>query len=159
MVTVTRDPRDWSLTPIHLSRSLTMKTGRALAALTLSTLVLPFAALAPASASGGGGGPGGGGVRTHGDCGGPAVWKLKAKGEDGGIEVEAEVDSNHSGEVWTWTLKHNGSLSAKGTGRTHGASGSFSVRRTMSDVAGTDHFAFHARHKGTGDVCRGTISL
>src|SRR3954452_15959155 len=98
-----------------------MRTRTALAALTLSTLVLPLTGLTPASASGGGG------VRTHGGCGGPAVWTLKATPDDGRIEVEAEVDSNRSGQVWSWVLKHNGSVSARGTGTTRGTSGSFTV--------------------------------
>jgi hypothetical protein len=132
-----------------------MKTRTALAALTLSTLALPLAGVAPASASHGGGDA----VRTHGGCGGPAVWKLKVKPDDGRIELEAEVDSNRNGQVWAWRIKHNGSLSAKGTRTTRGASGSFSVSRRMSDLAGTDHFTFRAVRRATGDVCRGTISL
>jgi hypothetical protein len=132
-----------------------MKTRTALAALTLSTLALPLAGLAPASASHGGGGD----VRTHGGCGGPAVWKLKVKPDNGRIEFEAEVDSNRTGQVWAWRIKHNGSLSAKGKSTTRGASGSFSVSRRMSNLAGTDHFTFRAVRRATGDVCRGTISL
>ena len=132
-----------------------MKTRTALAALTLSTLALPLAGIAPASASHGGGDA----VRTHGGCGGPAVWKLKVKPDNGRIEFEAEVDSNRTGQVWAWRVKHNGSLSAKGLRTTRGASGSFSVTRRMSDLAGTDHFTFRAVRRATGDVCRGTISL
>ena len=132
-----------------------MKTRTALAALTLSTLALPLAGLAPASASHGGGGD----VRTHGGCGGAAVWKLKVKPDNGRIEFEAEVDSNRTGQVWAWRIKHDGSLSAKGRSTTHGASGSFSVARRMSNLAGTDHFTFRAVRRATGDVCRGTISL
>ena len=130
-----------------------MKTRTALAALTLSTLALPLAAIAPASASGGGG------VRAHGGCGGAAVWTLKAKADSGRIEVEAEVDSNHSGQVWDWTIKHNGSMSAKGASTTRGLSGSFTVRRLMANLSGTDHFVFRAERRSTGAVCRGTISL
>jgi len=132
-----------------------MKTRTALAALTLVALALPLAGIAPASASGGGGG----GVRTHGGCGGAAVWKLKAKPDSGRIELEAEVDSNHTGQVWDWKIKHNGSVSSKGTSTTHGVSGSFSVNRRMADLAGTDQFVFRAERRATGAVCRGTISL
>jgi hypothetical protein len=130
-----------------------MKTRSALAALTLSALVLPLAGMAPATASGGGG------VRTHGGCDGLAVWHLKAKHDSGRIEVEAEVHSHHSGQVWDWSIKHDGSLSAKGSKKTHGSSRSFSVSRLMADLAGTDHFKFRAERRATGDVCRGTISL
>ncbi len=97
-------------------RSTTMKTRTALAALTLSALALPLAAMAPASAS-----HGGGGARNHGGCGGAAVWTVKAKADNGRIEFEGEVDSNHRGQVWDWTIKHNGSMSAKGSSTTRGA--------------------------------------
>ena len=132
-----------------------MKTRTALAALTLSTLALPLAAMAPATASH----TRAGAVRTHGGCGGPAVWKMKAKPDNGRIELEAEVDSNHVGQVWDWTIKHNGSTAAKGSSTTHGVSGSFTVARRMANRAGTDNFVFRAERRATGAVCRGTISL
>ena len=134
-----------------------MKTRTVLAALTLSTLALPLAAVAPATASHGSARSGA--VRTHGGCGGPAVWNLKVKPDNGRIEFQAEVDSNHVGQVWDWTIKHNGIRSAKGSSTTHGASGSFTVQRRLANRAGTDHFVFRAERRSTGAVCRGTISL
>ncbi len=131
-----------------------MKTRTALAALTLSALALPLAVTAPASAS-----HGGGAHRNHGGCGGAAIWRVKAKLDNGGIEFEGEVDSNHRGQGWHWTIKHNGSMSAKGSSTTKGVSGSFTVRRVMVNLAGTDHFVFRAERRATGAVCRGTISL
>ena len=133
-----------------------MKTRTALAALTLSTLALPLAGLAPASASHGGGGD----VRTHGGCGGAAVWKLKVKPDNGRIEFEAEVDSNRSRPGLG--LADQARRQRLREGDEHhpdGASGSFSVARRMSNLAGTDHFTFRAVRRATGDVCRGTISL
>jgi hypothetical protein len=127
----------------------------ALAALTLSALAIPLSLSAPAMASHGGGNA----VTNSGSCSSSAHWKLKAKPDDGRIELEAEVDSNHSGQVWDWRIKHNGSTSAKGSSTTHGASGSFSVSRRMADLAGTDHFSFRAERRATGEVCHGTISL
>jgi len=132
-----------------------MKTRTALAAVALSGLALPLAATAPALASH----SGGGGVSAHGGCGGAAVWHLKAKHSNARIEVEAEVDSNHVGQVWDWTIRHDGKRAARGTSTTHGASGSFTVARRLSNTAGTDHFVFRAVRRATGDVCRGTISL
>jgi hypothetical protein len=131
-----------------------MKTRTALAALTLSALALPLAGMAPATAS-----HSSGTVRAHGGCGGPAVWTLKAKPDNGRIQVEAEVDSNRVGQVWDWTIRHDGKRAARGTSTTHGASGSFTVARRLSNTAGTDHFVFRAVRRATGDVCRGTISL
>jgi hypothetical protein len=132
-----------------------MKTRTAFAALTLSAMALPLAAMAPATASHGVGAD----VRSSGGCQGVATWKLKAKPDNGKIQVEAEVDSNHAGQVWGWTLKHNGNLAAKGASTTHGRSGSFTVNRRTSNKAGTDTFVFRAVRRATGDVCRGTVSL
>src|SRR6478735_4535282 len=101
MVAATRCAGPWVAHP-PTAAGADMKTRTALA---LVTVALPVAAVAPASASGGGGD-----VRTHGGCSGPAVWKLKAKPDDGRIEVEAEVDSNRAGQAWGWVLKHNGSV-------------------------------------------------
>jgi hypothetical protein len=131
-----------------------MVTRTALAAVTVAALTLPVGLVAPAVASHGGGG---GDVRTSGGCSGSAHWKLKAKADDGRIEVEGEIDSNVSGQSWSWKLKHNGSVSARGTDKTSGPSGSFEVRRRMANLAGTDHFVFRAEHGG--QVCRGTISF
>jgi hypothetical protein len=132
-----------------------MKARSALITVAASALVVPLSLTAPALASHGGGK----GVGDSGACSGSAHWKLKAKPDDGRIEVEAEVDSNHSGQVWKWRIKHNGSTSASGSATTHGASGSFTVNRRMADLAGTDRFSFRAERRGTGEICHGTISL
>jgi hypothetical protein len=129
-----------------------MVTRTALATLAVTALVLPLGLVAPASASHGGGND----VRTSGACSGNAHWKLKAKPDDGRLEVEGEIDSNTSGQVWHWTFKHNGSVSATGTKRTAGRSGSFEVERRMTNLAGKDHFVFRATHRG--QVCRGTVA-
>jgi hypothetical protein len=131
-----------------------MVTRTTLATFAVAALTLPVAFAAPAAASHGGGGDD---VRTSGGCSGTAHWKLKAKPDDGRIEVEGEIDSNKSGQVWSWKFKHNGSVSAQGTKTTGGASGSFEVKRRMANLAGTDHFVFRAEH--AGQVCRGTISF
>jgi hypothetical protein len=138
----------------HRLEELDMFTRSARTAGALAAFALPLAFVAPASASHGGGG---GDVRTSGGCSGSAHWKLKAKADDGRIEVEGEIDSNKNGQTWGWKLKHNGSVSARGTGTTSGPSGSFEVKRRMANLAGQDHFVFRAEH--AGQVCRGTISF
>lgn len=130
-----------------------MVTRTALAAVAAAAFTLPVGLVAPAAASHGGGGD----VRTSGGCSGSAHWTLKAKPDEGRIEVEGEIDSNRSGQVWRWKLKHNGSLSARGTKRTGGVSGSFEVGRRVANLAGTDRLVFRATH--AGQVCRGTISF
>lgn len=98
-----------------------------------------------------------GDVVRRGDCTGRADWKLKASPEDGRIEVEGEVDSNHGGQVWRWRIKHDGTLVASGRRTTGGASGSFEVRRVLANRSGTDTFVFRARRPATGAVCRGVV--
>jgi hypothetical protein len=95
-------------------------------------------------------------IRT-GSCTGSADWKLKVKTDDGRLEVEGEVDSNQTGQRWAWTINHNGSTSARGTSRTTGRSGSFSVERKIVNLAGADRVIFRAVH--AGQVCRGVINF
>lgn len=96
-------------------------------------------------------------IRT-GQCTGATDWKLKAKSDDGGIEVEAEIDSNRTGQAWRWVIRHNGSVSARGTSVTTGRSGSFDVERRMTDLSGTDRFALRATNPASGETCRGVLS-
>jgi hypothetical protein len=97
-------------------------------------------------------------LRRTGSCSAGTTWKLKAKTDDGRLEVEGEVDSNRNGQTWRWVLRHNGSVSARGTGVTAGRSGSFDVERKVADVAGTDRFVFRAVNRASGEVCRGTLT-
>lgn len=125
------------------------------ASVTVSAVAaLALGALTPARASGGADRV----IRT-GVCSAGAHWKLKAKPDDTRIEVEGEVDSNVNGQIWSWRIKHNGSVSAKGTGKTHAPSGSFSVTRRMVDLSGTDSFLFRAVNARSGEVCKGTVAL
>ena len=75
--------------------------------------------------------------------------KVKAKEDDGRIEVEGEVDTNRRGQTWSWTMRRDGSTVAQGTGTTAGASGSFSVERKIADPAGSDRIVFRAVRGGT----------
>jgi hypothetical protein len=97
------------------------------------------------------------GVVRRGGCSRAADWKLKAGPDDGRIEVEGEVDSNRSGQVWRWRLVHDGSVSARGRATTSPPSGSFEVRRVLVDLAGTDHIVFRAKNRRSGEICRGTV--
>jgi hypothetical protein len=125
----------------------TLRTGAAAAVLLAATLPVITAGAAHAGNDGE--------VERRGSCSGSADWKIKAKPDDGRLEVEAEVDSNVSGQTWRWRISHNGSVSARGRRTTSGPSGSFDVERRMSNLAGTDTFRLRARHGG--QVCRGTI--
>ena len=95
-------------------------------------------------------------IRT-GSCSGAANWKIKAKPDDGRMEVEGEIDSNRSGQTWQWNLRRNGHLVTSGSARTAGRSGSFSVERRAGDSSGRDTFVFRASHHGQTCVARVTV--
>lgn len=116
----------------------------------VSAAVLTLAPVGPALA-------GDDDVIRRGSCSGATDWKLKASPEDGRIEVEGEIDSNRNGQTWRWRIRHNGSLSARGTATTQPPSGSFEVRRVLVDAAGTDTIVFRARNPRTDEVCRGVL--
>jgi hypothetical protein len=130
---------------------LTMTSRTAVAVIAFG---LVAGATTPALASGGGGD-----VRRSGACTHASVWKLKAKPDNGRIEVEGEVDSNHGGQVWTWRIFHDGSVSAHGRSRTGPPSGSFSVERQLVNTSGADRIGWRAVNRGSGERCHGTLSL
>lgn len=124
-----------------------------LIALAAAGLISILAALpAPALA-------GSGDVVRRGSCSESATWKLKAGPDDGRIEVEGEVDSNVKGQTWKWKLVHNGSVSARGTATTAGASGSFDVRRRVVDMKGDDRLRFVAHNPSSDESCSGSLTL
>jgi len=129
-----------------------MTINRMLATGFIAALAVPVALAVPATASGSGA------TIRQGSCSGSSDWKLKAKPDNGRIEVEGEVDSNRNGQTWNWVIKHNGSRSAAGTAKTHAPSGSFSVTRRLVNLNGVDRFVFRATNPKTGEVCRGTVS-
>jgi len=98
-------------------------------------------------------------VIRRGNCSLNADWKLKASPENGRIEVEGEVDSNRVGQTWNWRIKHNGSLSAKGSATTKAPSGSFEVRRLLVNLAGGDNITFRATNPKSNEVCRGSLTF
>lgn len=100
-----------------------------------------------------------GDVTRTGSCSKSADWKLKAGPRDGRIEVEGEVDSNVAGQNWTWRILHNGTVSAKGLAKTTAPSGSFSVERKVVNLAGKDIIGWRATNRGSGETCRGSLTL
>ncbi len=117
-----------------------------------ASIVLALGAVGafPAAASGGG-------IEHRGSCSMNSHWKLKAKGDNGRIEVEGEVDSNKAGQTWTWTILHNGGVSARGTATTQPPSGSFEVRRLLVNAAGTDQIGWRSTNTGNGETCSGSL--
>ncbi len=134
-----------------------------LSAVAAAALLLPATAGArqgaddPAGDDSSGGG-GGSDVRVNGSCTRSSTAKLKLSTENGRIEVEWEVDQNRSGVVWTWRLARGGRTLASGTATTRRPSGSFTVRRLVSNRAGRDTITATAR-RGTRESCRAAATL
>ena len=124
----------------------------ALAAIALVAAAAPVAVASSATA-------GSGDVVHRGSCSGSTDWKLKAKHDDGRLEVEGEVDSNRNGQSWRWRMIHNGSVSARGWATTHAPSGSFEVERRIANRAGSDRISTLARNRATGERCYGSVVL
>lgn len=98
-------------------------------------------------------------VERRGGCSESSRWKLKLKRDDGGIEVEYEVDQNVNGDRWRVVMKRNGNRFFRGIRTTRPPSGSFEVERHTDDGPGTDRFVARARNLRTGEVCRGRASI
>jgi hypothetical protein len=116
-----------------------------------ASLVTPMA-VGSAHASGGGTV-----VSRHGTCVGGATYTLKAKHDNGLVEVEWQVDSNRAGQVWTVRLRDNGTLFFSGHRTTQAPSGSFTVRRSTANRAGGDLIRARSVH---GDaVCAAHLTV
>lgn len=98
-----------------------------------------------------------GDVRVAGTCTGATTSKLKLSPEDGGIEVELEVDQNRTGVRWRVVLLRNGNRVGSRVGVTRGRSGSFEARFVTGNRAGVDRFV--ARATRPGEVCRVAASI
>ena len=127
-----------------------MRTALTVAALS-TVLVVSGAPLAQAK--------GGDATIRTGTCSGSADWKLKAKHDDGRLEVEFEVDSNQSGQTWRVRVRDNGVRVIATRATTGGASGSFSVERKVANRAGSDSLVARARDLSSGQVCVGRLTI
>jgi hypothetical protein len=82
---------------------------------------------------------------------------LKLSPEDGGTEVEFEVDQNRNGQRWSVVMKRDGTRFFSGTRTTTAPSGSFEARRVVAQSHG--NFTARARNLSTDEVCRGSASI
>jgi hypothetical protein len=97
-------------------------------------------------------------VRKAGSCTGNTSAKIKLSPEDGGIETEFEVDQNRTGVTWKVVLRHNGEVATRTKATTKGRSGSFEVRRVLSDGQGADTISARAVSP-SGEVCTASASI
>lgn len=129
-------------------------TLRRIGSAVMATVMATGLAAGPALAKGGDGR-----VIKRGSCSASADWKLKAKPDDGRLEVDFEVDSNRVGQRWTWTIRHDGRTVSSGTRTTKAPSGSFSVERRIVDARGRHTVSATARNKRTGETCRASVRI
>jgi hypothetical protein len=92
-------------------------------------------------------------------CSGGSTAKLKLSHEDGGIEVEFEVDQNRNGVTWRVLISRPGGGEIfAGRRTTRPPSGSFEVRRVTANRPGADTIRARAISP-SGQACRVTASI
>ena len=96
-------------------------------------------------------------VIKRGDCSGASNWKLKAKPDDGGLEVEFEVDQNRNGVKWNVALRRNGKTVSRGIAHHPGA------QRLVRVRAPDRQPGRHRHHLGgglpAGETCRASLKI
>ena len=97
-------------------------------------------------------------VRVAGTCTASTHAKLKAKADDGRVEVEFEVDANRKGQRWSVAITDNGEKVWSGTRVTKGRSGSFSVEKRTANRAGVDVISATATNARSGETCTATLT-
>lgn len=125
-------------------------------AISLATGAFALAGAGPAAAKGGGGG---GDVRASGHCSAASVWKLKAKPDNGRIDLELEIDTPRIGQAWAVGITDNRVRVFSGTRTTRAPSGSFTVELLAPNRAGADNFVGTARNTRTGETCTARVRL
>ena len=132
---------------------MNIKTTTAKASLLATVALLAVPAVATSAQA-----KGGDAVRNSVTCATGTI-KVKAKVDDGMLEVEGEVDTNRVGQTWNWGIMRNGTVVAQGSKVTAAPSGSFSVSRRIANPAGKDTIMFRAVRPATGRVCSVSVQV
>jgi DUF4097 and DUF4098 domain-containing protein YvlB len=130
----------------------TTRTSLSIGTVAATALAGTIALATPASAHGGDDG-----VIKRGSCSNAGTWKLKAKHDNGRIEVEFEVDTNRAGKTFAVRLSDNRVAFFRGHRTTQPPSGSFEVERRTANRAGTD--VIRGRAVRGDNVCAGKVRL
>jgi hypothetical protein len=99
-----------------------------------------------------------GDVRVRGKCSKSSSAKLKLSSEGSRIETELEVDQNRNGVRWKATLRRNGALVTSTRATTKAPSGSFTVRRLLTNGSGADIVTAKAVSP-SGETCTARATL
>src|SRR4051794_15907159 len=100
---------------------------------------------------------GGDDASARGTCSKGSTSKLKVTRDDNRLESEFEVDQNRSGVRWKVVLRRNGRLVVSTTKTTRAPSGSFELRRLLTDGPGTDRITAKATSP-SGETCTATTT-
>jgi len=138
------------------------RSATALAAVLALGAVLALLCLAAPAPARDGDGDGGGGddeARVSGHCSRGATSQLRLRArDDGTIRVEFDVRRRRSGEAWRVVIIHERRVAARASARTSGSSGSFRVRRSLTDLDGPDRVTVRGSGPG-GRTCEATAML
>lgn len=88
-----------------------------------------------------------------GRCSMGSQWTMKAKPDNGRMEVELEIDTNRNRQRWNVRITDNRHLVFAGTKVTLAPSGSFEVEKLTTNRRGVDHFVGVAKNPRTREVC------
>lgn len=116
----------------------------ALATVGLTTAIAIPAAMLVAS-------PAQAGIDRSGRCAG-AEFELSVDRENGGFEVDADIDDARAGSKWRIALRHEGKVFTRVV-RTADREGDISVERFRRNTAGADTFRLTVTQLSTGKVC------
>jgi hypothetical protein len=97
-------------------------------------------------------------VRVDGSCGRGATFSLRARTDDGGIEVRFRLRQTRGRGLWRITIVHENRVASRATIRTTRTDDSFELRRFLRDLSGSDRLVVHAWGP-SGLACRATATL
>lgn len=97
-------------------------------------------------------------VRVAGACTAGSTSKITLKRRDGRIEAEFEVDQNRVGITWQTTLSVNGTVVKTKSAVTKAPSGSFEVKKRVTDGAGQETVKGVATSP-SGETCTATATI
>lgn len=90
---------------------------------------------------------------VSGRCSMGSHWTMKAKPDNGRMDLELEVDTNRNRQAWTVRITDNRHLVFAGTKVTLAPSGSFEVQKLATNRTGVDNFVGVAKNPRTHEVC------
>ncbi|MCZ4499073.1 MAG: hypothetical protein JWQ74_1626 [Marmoricola sp.] len=95
------------------------------------------------------------GIDRSGRCAG-VEYELGVDRENGGFEVEADIDDARAGSKWRMSIRHEGTVIYKAV-RTADREGDISVDRFRKNTAGKDTFLLTVKQMSSGKTCSARI--